>query len=183
MPVSNGKKSEFVVKGSKFIGQAFFIKNREKSKEILAKLWQKHPQATHIVYAFKTGGLKKDIYGASDDGEPAKTAGKPVLQVLKGANITNVILTVIRYYGGTKLGTGGLVKCYTQSAKDQISLLKTKKLIPLKTVELNIEYSKYELLKKSIAENKGEIIEEKFTDKVYIKFLIQKKWGRSVDFS
>ena len=75
-----------------------------------------YPDATHICYAFVVNSYEK----CSDDGEPSKTAGQPILNVIKKMKLSNVLIVVVRYFGGTKLGTGGLVKCYTESAKNAI---------------------------------------------------------------
>src|SRR5574344_183749 len=83
---------------------------------LLHELKIQYADATHVVHAFVTGTFG-EVNGMSDDGEPAGTAGRPVLEVLKGSNITNVLLTVTRYFGGTLLGTGGLVKAYGDCAK------------------------------------------------------------------
>ncbi|MGC4129786.1 MAG: YigZ family protein [Bergeyella sp.] len=103
-------------KGSKFIGFAYPVLNEEDIKKNLEKLYEEHPKATHHCYAFRLG-LNGENYRANDDGEPSGSAGLPIFNQLLANEITNVLVVVIRYYGGTKLGVGGLVKTYKESAK------------------------------------------------------------------
>lgn len=101
---------------------------------------------THLVHAFITGP-GANIMSCSDDGEPSGTAGRPVLEVLKGSGITNVMLTVARYFGGIKLGTGGLVKAYTESAQAVLALAETTELVPMINVSIACPYSSHEKIK------------------------------------
>ena len=89
--------------------------------------------------------------GMSDDGEPSGTSGKPALEVLKGRGITNVMLTIVRYFGGTKLGTGGLVKAYSEAAAGALDALKTRPLIKYRAFEISADYHFYRPLKKIAA--------------------------------
>ncbi|WP_124640775.1 IMPACT family protein [Amniculibacterium aquaticum] len=103
-------------KGSKFVGFAYPVNNEADVKDCLAKLYEIHPKATHHCYAFRLG-LQGENYRANDDGEPSGSAGLPIYNQLLAHDITHVLLVVIRYYGGTKLGVSGLVKTYKESAK------------------------------------------------------------------
>ncbi|MDQ0477773.1 MULTISPECIES: YigZ family protein [Chryseobacterium] len=103
-------------KGSKFIGFAFPVENEKDIKAALARVKEAHPKATHHCYAFRLG-INGENYRANDDGEPSGSAGLPIYNQLLAHNITQVLLIVVRYYGGTKLGVSGLVKTYKESAK------------------------------------------------------------------
>ena len=103
-------------KGSKFIGFAFPVDDEEDLKKSLQKIREEHPKATHHCYAFRLG-MKGENYRAYDDGEPSGSAGLPIYNQLLAHDITNVLVIVVRYYGGTKLGVSGLVKTYKESAK------------------------------------------------------------------
>ena len=103
-------------KGSKFIGFAFPVNNVEELKNALEKIREEHPKATHHCYAFRLG-MNGENYRANDDGEPSGSAGLPIYNQLLANNLTNILLIVVRYYGGTKLGVSGLVKTYKESAK------------------------------------------------------------------
>ncbi len=103
-------------KGSKFIGFAYPVTSESEIKSRLSKLQEIHPKATHHCYAYRLG-INGENYRANDDGEPSGSAGLPIYNQLLAHQITNVLVVVIRYYGGTKLGVGGLVKAYKESAK------------------------------------------------------------------
>ena len=103
-------------KGSKFIGFAYPVNSETEIKERLNHLYEIHPKATHHCYAYRQG-INGENYRANDDGEPSGSAGLPIYNQLLAHQITNVLVVVIRYYGGTKLGVGGLVKTYKESAK------------------------------------------------------------------
>ncbi|HAI80154.1 MAG TPA: hypothetical protein DCL65_03865 [Chryseobacterium sp.] len=103
-------------KGSKFIGFAFPVDDEAELKKSLEKIREEHPKATHHCYAYRLG-IKGENYRANDDGEPSGSAGLPIYNQLLAHEITNVLVIVVRYYGGTKLGVSGLVKTYKESAK------------------------------------------------------------------
>ena len=103
-------------KGSKFIGFAFPVDDEAELKKSLEKIREEHPKATHHCYAYRLG-IKGENYRANDDGEPSGSAGLPIYNQLLAHDITNVLVIVVRYYGGTKLGVSGLVKTYKESAK------------------------------------------------------------------
>lgn len=103
-------------KGSKFIGFAFPVTNEIELKTALDKIKSEHPKATHHCYAFRMG-LNGENYRANDDGEPSGSAGLPIYNQLLGNELTNILVVVVRYYGGTKLGVSGLVKAYKETAK------------------------------------------------------------------
>lgn len=106
-------------KGSKFIGFAYPVHSETDIKEQLNHLYEIHPKATHHCYAYRLG-INGENYRANDDGEPSGSAGLPIFNQLLAHQITNVMVVVIRYYGGTKLGVGGLVKTYKESAKSTL---------------------------------------------------------------
>ena len=112
-PVENILSKE---KGSKFIGFAYPVSDEKELKSALLHLKELHPKATHHCYAFRMG-MNGENYRANDDGEPSGSAGLPMYNQLLAHEITNVLVVVIRYYGGTKLGVSGLVKAYKESAK------------------------------------------------------------------
>lgn len=125
-------------KGSKFIGFAFPINCEEDLKKSLEKIREEHPKATHHCYAFRLG-LNGENYRANDDGEPSGSAGLPIYNQLLAHEITNILLIVVRYFGGTKLGVSGLVKTYKESAKltlDEAEII-TKELESLLEIGFN----------------------------------------------
>lgn len=124
-------------KGSKFIGFAFPVNNEIELKDALEKVRSEHPKATHHCYAFRIG-LNGENYRANDDGEPSGSAGLPIYNQLLANEITNVLVIVVRYYGGTKLGVSGLVKAYKDSAK--ITLEESEIIIRELETEVEIQF-------------------------------------------
>lgn len=109
-------EDEVIINKSRFIGYSLPISSEEEALEFIEKIKTKHRDATHNVYAY-VFGENSNIQRFSDDGEPQGTAGIPVLEVIKKENLRNVVVVVTRYYGGTKLGAGGLIRAYTKGAK------------------------------------------------------------------
>jgi len=172
MRIPKGTASaEIERKKSRFIAIASPLENPDAVKEIIQKTRRDHPQANHVVHAF-ISGKHGDIFGMSDDHEPKNTAGRPVLEILKGSGITNILLLVIRYFGGTKLGTGGLVKAYGDAAKAVLDQLKTEELIEKCRFSLTIPYSMYDQLKLVLEQHHAEQTEEDFTTDVHIEGML-----------
>lgn len=123
-------QAEIEEKRSRFISLLIPVTSEESVRNRLATEWQAHPKASHICWAFRVqptpadaGGNLQLQEGYSDDGEPSGTAGMPILKQLRHGNLINCALLVIRYYGGTKLGTGGLQRAYSRSAQDALAQL------------------------------------------------------------
>ncbi len=106
------------IKKSKFIGQLFDVFSQEEISNILQELKKEHKKATHICYAYRISHPFSEK--AFDDGEPSGTAGKPILNVLQKQDKQNCLLVVIRYFGGIKLGAGGLVRAYSKTASETV---------------------------------------------------------------
>ena len=120
--------AEITVKKSVFRAEVFYTDNAQEAKETVKRQKDQYRDARHVVHAFVIGESGA-VLGCSDDGEPAGTAGQPVLAVLKGSGITNILVTVTRWFGGTLLGTGGLVKAYSTAAKEALAKVHTEPLI------------------------------------------------------
>ena len=174
-------QTELVEKHSRFIAQCFGIANEKDAKEIVKRLWEEHPGARHIVWAFVTGEKNSQNMGMSDDGEPKGTAGRPVLNVLSGSGITNVLCTVVRYFGGTLLGTGGLVRAYSQSAKDAIEKLPTKPLVKETSFAFQIGYDIYDSIKYLLKKYDVRILDENFAEAIRIKAVVKESQFADVE--
>ncbi|MCK4537313.1 MAG: YigZ family protein [Candidatus Krumholzibacteria bacterium] len=159
---------ELNVRNSKFIGLAVPAEDPEQARNIIRETREKYSGCTHVVYAFITGGEKSEISGMSDDGEPKGTAGRPVMEVLKGRGVVNVLVMIVRYFGGTKLGTGGLVKAYGDCAKAVLSALKVRELVVSVDFRLNVPYRLQRAVTNAIGEAGGEVADIKFADEVEI---------------
>jgi len=164
----NSVEKELYFKKSKFITIAKKINNYEELKDFINKTRKEHPNANHIVHAAIMGN-QGSIYSFSDDKEPKNTAGKPAFEVLKGSNLTNIAILIIRYFGGTLLGTGGLVKAYGESAKNVISYIKSEELIKKSKFEIMTSYERYEKIKRLLSNYSTVINDEIFDTHIKIK--------------
>ncbi len=136
------KPSEEVLykdKGSKFYGYAFPLNTIENYKGIIENLKQKHSSAGHFCFAYQHG-IETLYYRASDDGEPSNSAGMPIYGQLQAFDVTNVLVVVVRYFGGTKLGVGGLISAYKTTAKLSLEASVIKQMDILIAFKLNFEY-------------------------------------------
>lgn len=156
------------VKKSKFISIAFPCSEYDQIKEIVAKVRKEHPHANHVVHAAVIG-KDANLFSYSDDKEPKNTAGRPAFEVLKGSGITNITICIIRYFGGTLLGTGGLVKAYQDSVRAIIPLLKIGKIITKDELSFISQYEYYTLIKRCLKEFEINVIEEDFKEDITIR--------------
>jgi uncharacterized YigZ family protein len=136
LSIADSSVAEFKEKGSRFIAYAYFIENEEDVKTKIEILKKEHFKATHHCYAFRLGTEGK-LFRANDDGEPSGTAGRPILGQIDSFGLSNVLIVVVRYYGGTKLGTSGLIAAYKEAAKMALEL--ANKEIKLIESELKIQ--------------------------------------------
>ncbi len=143
---TNHVEKELIFKKSRFITIATKINNYEELKELINKTKKEHPNANHVVHAAVMGN-QGTIYSFSDDKEPKNTAGKPAFEVLKGSNLTNIAILIIRYFGGTLLGTGGLVKAYGESAKNILPYIESEELIKKSKFIIKTSYERFQKIK------------------------------------
>ena len=159
---------EIIRKKSRFIAEAVGVSSARDARLKIKLKREEYPQCTHVVYAFIIGDTGTEVGGMSDDGEPPGTAGKPVMDVIKGSGIFNVLVTVVRFFGGTKLGTGGLVSAYSGSAKEAIEELPVIKFIPIIHFLLKVHYDLHEKVSLIIEGWGGRIEKKSFTNIVTI---------------
>lgn len=164
--------SETLVKKSRFIAEIFPVKNQRDVRALLKTQKQKYADSSHVIHAFALG-KNAEIMGMSDDGEPAGTAGRPVLAVLKGSGCTDILLTVTRYFGGTLLGTGGLVKAYTQAAQAVLALAHTEVFAEREEFGLRLSYEDYETCKRLLKKFGVKVTAEDFAENVHISGCIE----------
>lgn len=155
-------RAEITVVNSRFIAIAGPVFSVEAARAFLAQIRSEFPDATHHVPAFLIGHGSSVIAHSSDDGEPSGTAGRPVLTVLQGSGLGDIAVVVVRYFGGTKLGTGGLVRAYTDAAKEVLSVLPLAEKIPTHLLMLVLSYSQFELIRRLVQQTGGEMISEEF---------------------
>lgn len=162
--------AEYSEKHSRFIAIAQHCESEQAAAEMILDIKSKYWDARHNVYAYV---LQNGTVRFSDDGEPHGTAAKPILDVILGSGITDVLITVTRYFGGTLLGTGGLVRAYSTSARDALSAAQRVQMCPCTELSVDCDYSDYERLSRLIEKNGGMINNTDFTDKVQIIFMLK----------
>ena len=161
-------------KGSKFYAFAYPIETEEAFKEKLQILKKQFHDARHHVYAFRLGAEKK-IFRASDDGEPANSSGPPVLGQIQSYNLTNIMIVVIRYFGGTKLGIPGLINAYRSAAVDAIEHATIIERTEKKQVAIHFEYPDMNLIMRFIKEEDLEVLEQDFQLSCTIRLAVRKR--------
>ncbi len=166
--VKNENTYELEIKKSKFISKIYKVTTAEEVNGILSSLRKEYSDATHHCYAYIINDSKK----SSDDGEPGGTAGIPILQVLDKNNLNYVLCVVIRYFGGIKLGAGGLVRAYTKSISELIKASKIIELIPGYKIEIMTTYEEQKKLDYLLKDYK---YEKTYDNNVIYKILIPKE--------
>jgi uncharacterized YigZ family protein len=155
-------RAETEVSRSRFIATAGNAETVEAARAFIAAIRAEMPDASHHVYAFKVGYGASVQEGMSDDGEPTGTSGPPILELLRGADLGDVVMVVTRYFGGTKLGTGGLVRAYREAARAALTLCTLREKLELKQLELTLPYALYEQVKRLMTGHHATIDREAF---------------------
>ena len=140
--VYNYGQDEIIIKKSRFIGYAKPIDSEEDALKFIEEIKSKHRDATHNVYAYLVGE-NSNIQRFSDDGEPTGTAGIPVLEVIKKEDLRDLVVVVTRYFGGIKLGGGGLIRAYTKGAKIALEAARIVDMVVHKKLRIGLDYSMY----------------------------------------
>lgn len=137
LSLANTVNLELDIRKSRFISQVKPIASLEEGLAVVEGLQKEHPQATHVCYVILADGQVRQ----SDDGEPSGTAAAPMLNVLQHKNLTQVVATVVRYFGGVKLGAGGLVRAYSQSISEALNTAEYTSLKPLSSCKISLDYA------------------------------------------
>lgn len=160
------QRIEIVVVNSRFVATSGHADTVDHARAFIADVRAEMPDASHHVYAFRIGYGNSVIEGMSDDGEPTGTAGPPALATLRGTDIGDTVLVISRYFGGTKLGTGGLVRAYSAAARDVLDQLPRKLRTEYVQLGLECPYPLYENVKRLVLESGCIIEDESFTSEV-----------------
>lgn len=163
--------AEYSEKHSRFIATCFHCETEEQASEIIAAQKSKYWDARHNVYAYI---LQNGTARFSDDGEPHGTAGMPMLELIKGSGITNVVVVVTRYFGGILLGTGGLVRAYSTSTRDALNGAQKVLMCACCEYEIDCDYGSFDRLTRLISDTNGMVQGTDFTDKVTVKVMYKK---------
>ena len=166
------RAQELKIKGSRFIGDIFPAASKEEADHYLVGIRKEFYDATHHCYAYRLG-INGEYVRAADDGEPAGTAGKPILLALSSKELTNSLIVVTRYYGGTNLGTGGLARAYQEAAQLAIAGAEIKNVYLTDTINLLTGYEEIAPLEKLLHHYEVQY-ESEFGEKIRIKTAIRK---------
>ncbi|MFQ5637618.1 MAG: YigZ family protein [bacterium] len=162
--IANEVSSESKVKGSRFIAHACPVESREGAESCIKRLANRFHDATHNCFAYKIGVGDRADLRFSDAGEPSGTAGRPILQAIESKNLTNVAVVVTRYFGGTKLGTGGLIRAYGAVALEALNNAETVQHFPKITFRLRFDYQHANAVHNVLNRFCGQILESRFDD-------------------
>lgn len=160
---------ELVEKRSRFITYCEKVTNSEEFKNFLNRLKQKYPDARHYCYGFRIGPLSYAQRGFSDDGEPSGTAGMPILNVIDHSEFSDVAIIVVRYFGGTKLGTGGLARAYSQAANTLLQKMEWVEFQQTQELTLCCEFQQEHQVRYLINQLNGDIISVDYQQKVMLR--------------
>ena len=169
--VYTGGEAEIVEKKSRFIASVQPISTEDEALEFIEKIRKQHWSATHNCFAY-TVGERFEIQRCSDDGEPSGTAGKPMLDVLLGEKIHNIVVVVTRYFGGTLLGTGGLVRAYSKATQEGISVSKIITKIHGCKLKITTDYTGLGKIQYILGQRGITVLEPVYTDKVVLEVLV-----------
>ena len=168
-PCSN----ELIVKKSRFIAYAYETSSREAAMEKLEQIRLKYPDARHHCWAYLLGSTEQPKSVAmSDDGEPSGTAGKPILNVLQHKDVGDIMVIVVRYFGGIKLGAGGLVRAYSSAAQSIYDLIETEEMIELESLTLQCGFDEEQKIRHILSRYEGSIESSEYGQSVELSIAI-----------
>lgn len=162
-------ENEFIIKKSKFITKLYFVTSEIEIKNILDENKTEYKDATHICYAY----ILNNVERFNDDSEPSGTAGMPILNVLKNNNLNNVLCVVIRYFGGIKLGAGGLIRAYCSSVSEALNKTEIINIVNGKKIELTFSYDDIKKINHIL--NDINIVDKQFDENVKYIIIVKEK--------
>lgn len=162
----------FKDKGSKFIAFAYPITSETEVKPILMKLRPEHTKANHFCYAYRLTP-DRNIFRVNDDGEPSGTAGRPILNALLSADLTNILIVVVRYFGGTLLGVPGLINAYKSAAAEAINLASVVEKTVNDVYEISFDYLAMNDVMRLLKEEQLNILDQQFDNECKIRFEVR----------
>ncbi len=158
---------EIEVKKSRFIAFAAHTPGMQAAKDFIQSLKDTYPDARHHCYGFKAGKpTDSNLYGFSDDNEPSGTAGMPIFSHLQHSNLGEITIVVVRYFGGTKLGTGGLARAYGDAAKAVLEALPVKQFVEMEAMTLIVDFAEEAHIRTLITNAKGNVLEAHYSSQV-----------------
>lgn len=173
LTIEQPSEALFKDKGSKFIGLAYPVQSEQQVKEILQGLKKEHHTANHHCYAYRLGADKL-TFRANDDGEPSNTAGKPILGQIQSNDLTDILIVVVRYFGGTLLGVSGLIHAYKTSAAEVIKASKIVEKQILFSYTIRFPFEQLNDVMKILKQSDSKITAQEFDNNCKISFNIRK---------
>lgn len=158
--------AELKIKGSRFIAHARRVKSEDEANAAIAEIKKQHHDATHNCFAWKVGHGKKMRYRYNDDGEPNNTAGLPILKSIDNRKLSNILVVVTRYFGGVKLGTGGLIRAYSKATMDALREADIEKGYLIENVQFKVGFEFVNLIHSLIANHKATLIDSSYGEAV-----------------
>lgn len=169
---------EIIEKKSKFIANIFPIENEDEALAILSEIRKLHRDARHNVFVYR---IANGSERASDDGEPSGTAGIPILDILRGMKLQNILVIVTRYFGGILLGTGGLVRAYTDSTKEALKKAKIREKVLKIEYKIEIPYSYYDKILHFCRVNDYQIVNSTYADAIEIFVVVERDKAKNFE--
>ena len=173
--IDNEAEGIITEKKSKFIANIFYVENEKEAKEILKKIKKKYYDARHNCYAYRIKNENGILQKQSDDGEPSGTAGSPMLNILEKKELINVIAIVTRYFGGILLGTGGLVKAYSEALKEALRNAEYAQIEQGYILEIITTYEDINKIEHLLIQNDVAIVNKEYTEKIKLLVEISKE--------
>ena len=161
-------RDEIAIVNSRFIASLSPVESAEEARGFIVRIREEFPDATHNVPAFIIGGGNSTTEYCSDDGEPSGTSGRPLLAVLKGSGMGNIAVVVTRYFGGTLLGTGGLVRAYTAAGRLVVERVRRAAMVEMGRFEVDLPYALFDRFRIVSAESEADIVGESFAEVVHL---------------
>lgn len=163
--IARQSAAELVEQGSRFLAEAATVRSEEEASRYLNQIRTREYRAHHHCWAWQLGTGKQREGRSADDGEPSGTAGRPIADQIRAAGVTNVMVVVTRYFGGTKLGTGGLVRAYAAVASEALATAGTITCYLTEQIGVNLPLDRYGALKRLVSSLDGSLIQEEFSDR------------------
>ena len=173
-------RTELKVKGSRFIASARRVNTEEEAQAAIAEIKKEFHDATHNCYAWKVGHGKKMKYRYNDDGEPNNTAGLPILKTIDNRRLSNILVVVTRYFGGVKLGTGGLIRAYSKATMDALREADIEKGFLSETLEFKTSFEFVNLVHSLIANHKATLKDSSYAEEV--TFIVEVRASKAKEF-
>ena len=171
--------AELKIKGSRFIAYATPVEEQSGGEQILGRLRRTYHDATHVCYAYRIGIGEQAVYHYSDAGEPAGTAGAPIYQVISGLELTNLVVVVVRYFGGTKLGTGGLIRAYSAVTKEVLQSASVVRREIMAELQFQIGYDFLNVVLRELSAVGAQILAQNYGEQIHFHISVAKpRWLR-----